>query len=114
MGQAVRRFRPRAVSEGPTSSSVPEHPRADRTMFYTDPYAVTLPHHHPARTDWRPGRTEPDSPGCPGCGSPMELGPAGPTEPHRFVGVCSALQCGEVVSFRMLERRLIVEQRRRR
>jgi hypothetical protein len=44
----------------------------------------------------------------------MPIGPVGPTEPDRFVGVCAALQCGEVVSFRRLEQRLIVEERRRR
>jgi hypothetical protein len=83
-------------------------------MIHTDISAVTLPHCHPSRSAWHPGRPEPDSSGCPGCGAPMELGPAGPTEPRRFVGVCAAFQCGEVVIFRMLERRLIVEQRHRR
>ena len=114
MGRAERQIRPRAVSEGPTASSVRDHPRADRSMIHTDINAVALPHRHPDRRAWHPGRSEPESPGCPGCGAPMPIGPVGPTEPDRFVGVCAALQCGEVVRFRRLEQRLIVEERRRR
>jgi hypothetical protein len=42
------------------------------------------------------------------------MGPVGPTEPDRSVGVCPARWCGEVVTFRRLEGRLIVAERRRR
>ena len=60
------------------------------------------------------GRPESDpSPNCPGCGAPLEIWPVGPSDPGRFVGACEALQCGEVVIFRMLEQRFIVEERHR-
>jgi hypothetical protein len=41
------------------------------------------------------------------------MGPMGPTEPDRSVGVGPARWCGEVVTFRRLEGRLIVAERRR-
>ena len=73
------------------------------------------PHRHlAARAPWRAGPPEPATPGCPGCGAPLQIGPAGPTEPDRSVGVCPARWCGEVVTFRRLEGRLIVAERRRR
>jgi hypothetical protein len=58
--------------------------------------------------------SDPDSPGCPGCGAPLQMGPVGPSEPDRSVRVCPAHWCGEVVTFRRLEGRLIVAERRRR
>jgi len=50
----------------------------------------------------------------PRLGASLQLGPVGPTEPDRSVGVCPARWCGEVVTFRRLEGRLIVAERRRR
>jgi hypothetical protein len=69
----------------------------------------------PDRGPYRPGR--PDAPpSCPACGAPLELGPARPSEPDRLGlgGVCPAPCCGEVVTFRRLEGRLIVAKRTRR
>jgi hypothetical protein len=76
--------------------------------------AETLAHRLAARAPWRPGRPAPEAPGCPGCGGPLEMGPVGPAEPDRHLGICKTLQCGEVVTFRRLERRLIVVERIRR
>jgi hypothetical protein len=78
------------------------------------PIITTRPHRVAARGPRLAGRPELATPGCPGCGSPLEIGPVGYTEPERSVGVCAALQCGEVVIFRRLEGRLIVAERRRR
>ena len=66
-----------------------------------------------ARTPWRPDPPDADAPGCPGCGAPLQLGPIGPTDPDRLLGVCKAPRCGEVVTFRRLEGRHIVVERRR-
>jgi hypothetical protein len=65
------------------------------------------------RATWSPGPPEPWSANCPGCGAPLRLAPAGPTEPDRLAGICSAHQCGEAVIFRRLEGRLIIADRRR-
>jgi hypothetical protein len=81
--------------------------RADNTT------SITLLHLHPDREPWRPGPPEPEAPACPGCGGPLEVGPVGPTEPDRLLGVCRALRCGEVVTFRRFEGRPIVADRRR-
>ena len=65
------------------------------------------------RGPWTAGRPEPATPDCPGCGAPLQMGPLGPTEPDRSVGVCPGRGCGEIVTFRRLEERLIVAERRR-
>jgi hypothetical protein len=74
----------------------------------------TTPRRLAARAAWRPGPSDPDIPGCPSCGAALQMGPVGPTEPDRSVGVCPARCCGEVVTFRGLEGRLIVAERQRR
>jgi hypothetical protein len=74
----------------------------------------TTPRRLAARAPWRPGPPDPDAPVCPGYGAPLQMGPAGPTEADRSVGVCPARWCGEVVTFHRLEGRLIVAERRRR
>ena len=50
----------------------------------------TTPRRLAARAAWRPGLSDPGCPGCPGCGAPLQMGPVGPTEPDRSVGVCPA------------------------
>jgi hypothetical protein len=75
--------------------------------------AVTLPRRLAGREPWRPDPPEPSSASCPGCGAPLRLGPVGPTQPDRLLGICGALQCGEAVIFRRFEGRLIVADRRR-
>jgi hypothetical protein len=72
----------------------------------------SLPRRLDARAPWRPGPPETFA-RCPGCGAPLLLRPVGLAEPDRLQGTCSALQCGEVVTFRRLEERLIVADRRR-
>jgi hypothetical protein len=74
----------------------------------------TLHRHLAGRAPWRPDPPESSSPDCPGCGAPLRLVPAGPDDPDRSVGVCPARWCGEVVTFRRLEGRLIVAERQRR
>ena len=75
--------------------------------------AVTLPRRLAGRATWCPGPPEPSSASCPGCGAPLPLGPVGPTQSDRLLGICGALQCGEAVIFRRFEGRLIVAERRR-
>jgi hypothetical protein len=74
---------------------------------------VTRPHHHPDRGPWDPGRLDPAPVHCPGCGALLRVDPAGSAEPDRLVGICPAPQCGEVVVYRVCERRLIVAERRK-
>jgi hypothetical protein len=78
------------------------------------PIEVTLPHRHAERSEWRPGSPDPDIPECPGCGAPLRMDTAGPDDPDRLVATCEAPRCGEVVTFRRLEGRLIVAELRRR
>jgi hypothetical protein len=75
--------------------------------------ADTLARRLAARAPWRPGRPVPEAPGCPGCAGPLQMGPVGLTQPDRLLGACKAPWCGEVVTFRRLEGRLIVAERRR-
>jgi hypothetical protein len=82
-------------------------------MNPTDVAAVTLPHRHTDRGPWHPGRPDPEPVRCPGCGSPLGIDPAGSAEPDGLVGTCPARQCGEVVVYRVCERRLIVADRRK-
>jgi hypothetical protein len=65
------------------------------------------------RAPWRPDTPEPSSANCPGCGVPLRRSPVGTTEPDRPLGFCTTFRCGEVVTFRRLEGRLIVADRRR-
>jgi hypothetical protein len=44
----------------------------------------------------------------------VRIDPAGPDDPDRLVGACNAPRCGEVVAYRVCERRFIVAERRRR
>jgi hypothetical protein len=74
----------------------------------------TLHRHLAGRDPWRPDPPEPSSANCPACGAPLRLVPAGPDDPDRLVGACKAPQCGEVVTYRVCEGRLIVAERRRR
>ena len=74
----------------------------------------TLHSHLAGRAPWRPDPPERSSANCPGCGAPLRLVPAGPDEPDRPVGACTAPRCGEVVSYRVCEGRFIVAERRRR
>ena len=83
-------------------------------MDLDDIAQVTTPRRLAGRAAWRPEPSDPDTPGCPGCGATLQIAPVAPTEPDRSVGVCPAHQCGEVVTFRRLEGRLIVAERRRR
>jgi hypothetical protein len=64
-----------------------------------------------ARGPWSPGRPDPSPARCPGCDSPVRIDPAESAEPDRLVGLCPAPQCGEVVVYRVCERRLIVADR---
>jgi hypothetical protein len=75
--------------------------------------ADTLHRHLPARAPWRPDPPEPSPARCPGCGAALSLDPSGPDDLDRFVGACKALQCGEVVTYRICEGRFIVAARRR-
>ena len=74
--------------------------------------AVTLPRRLAGRASWRPDPPEPSSANCPGCGVPLRRSPVGTTEPDRPLGFCTTFRCGEVVTFRRLEGRLIVADRR--
>jgi hypothetical protein len=67
-----------------------------------------------ARARGRPGRPDLAPARCPGCGAPLALNPAGTDNLDRFVAACKALQCVEVVTFRVCEGRFIVAERRRR
>jgi hypothetical protein len=78
------------------------------------PVPITLPHRLPDRGPWLDCPPDPAPERCHRCGAPLQLRPVGPSEPDRLIGVCGALQCGEVVTFRRLEGRLIVVERRRR
>jgi hypothetical protein len=78
------------------------------------PIEITLPHRHPDRSEWSPGSPDLDIPDCPGCGGPLTLAPAAPGDPDRLIGACPAPRCGEVVTFRRQEGRLIVAERQRR
>ena len=73
----------------------------------------TTPRRLAARAPWRPGQSGPDILDCPGCGRPLALAPAGPDDPDRLVGACEAPRCGEVVTYRVCEGRIIVAERRR-
>jgi hypothetical protein len=64
-----------------------------------------------ARAPGRPDRTDPAPVRCPGCGTPLQLGPIGP---DRLIGVCPARRCSEIVILRRLEGWLVVVGRRRR
>ena len=75
--------------------------------------ADTLHRHLPARAPWRPDPPDPAPAQCPGCGAPLSLDPPGLDDLDRFVGACKALQCGEVVIYRICEGRFIVAARRR-
>ena len=72
---------------------------------------VTLPHRLANRGPWHPGQPEPSPTPCPGCGAPLRIAPAESADPDRLVGTCEAAQCGEVVTYRICERRLIVADR---
>jgi hypothetical protein len=76
--------------------------------------ADTLHRHLPALALWWPDPPEPSPALCPGCWAPLSLDPRGPDDLDRFVGACRALQCGEVVTYRVCEGRFIVAQRQRR
>jgi len=80
-----------------------------------DPIKISLPRHHPDRSEWRPESPDSDVPVCPGCGGTLALEPAGPDDPDRLVGTCPARRCREgAVIFRRLEGRWIVQDRRPR
>jgi hypothetical protein len=80
-----------------------------------DTIAADTSHRHlAARAQWRPDPPDSSHERCPGCGAPLSLDLVGPDDPDRFVGACQAPQCGEVVAYRIFERRLIVAERRRR
>ena len=76
--------------------------------------ADTLHRHLAARAPWRPDPPDPSAALCPGCGAPLSLDPSGLDDLDQFVGACKAPQCGEVVTYRVCEGRLIVAERRRR
>ena len=82
-------------------------------MDLDDIAADALSRHLAGRAPWRPDPSERSSANCPGCGAPLQLGPAGVNEPDRLLGECKTSRCGEVVIFRRLEGRLIVADRRR-
>jgi hypothetical protein len=80
-----------------------------------DAIAADTSHRHlAARTQWRPDPPDPAPVLCPGCGAPLSLDSARSDHPDRLVGACKAAQCGEVVAYRIFERRLIVAERHRR
>ena len=66
-----------------------------------------------ARGPWSPGPPKSSPARCPGCGSPLRFDPAGSADPNWLVGTCPAVQCGEVVTYRVCEGRFIVAERRR-
>jgi hypothetical protein len=74
---------------------------------------VTLPHRHADRGPWDSGQLDPAPVHYPGCGALLRVNPAGSAEFDRLVGTCPATQCGEVVVYRVCERRLIVADRRK-
>ena len=76
--------------------------------------ADTLRRHLAARAPWRPDPPDPPPAPCPGCGAPLRIDTAGADDPDRLVGACKVPRCGEVVTFRVCEGRLIVAERRRR
>jgi hypothetical protein len=84
-------------------------------MKHPAPIEITLLHWHPDRCEWRPGSPDPDIPDCPGCGGPLTLAPPAPGEVEWAVGTCPDRRCPEeVVVFRRLEGRWIVQERRPR
>jgi hypothetical protein len=75
---------------------------------------ITLPRNHADRGPWRPLLPDPSPAHCPGCGAAFQIDTGGLDEPDRSIGICTAPQCGEVVTFRVCEGRLIIAERRRR
>jgi hypothetical protein len=82
-------------------------------MKHTAGTFVTRLHHLVTPGPWKPGPPELSLAHCPGCDAPLRIDPAAPAEPDRLVGTCPAPQCGEVVVYRVCERRLIVADRRK-
>jgi hypothetical protein len=74
---------------------------------------VILLHRHPDRGPWDPGRPDPSPVRCPGCGAPVRIDSAKSADPDWLVGTCPAPGCGEIVVYRVCERRLIVADRRK-
>jgi hypothetical protein len=105
---------------GPIPPLFARHPPPDDTRRQRAPPAMdldsipedSLARHLAARAPWLPGPPE-TSASCPGCGAPLRLSSVGTTDPDRLLGFCTTLRCGEVVTFRRLEGRLIVADRRR-
>jgi hypothetical protein len=82
------------------------HPAADAEIF--------IPHLHRGRLGWRPGPPDPPTPTCPGCDAPLAMDLSTGDGPLVVMGACERPRCGEVVTFRRLEGRWIVQERRRR
>jgi hypothetical protein len=77
--------------------------------------ADTLHRRLAAGAPWRPGKPDPDIPGYPRCGGPLDMAPAGPEDADRLLGTCPARWCSEeAVIFRRLEGRLIIAGRESR
>ena len=70
-------------------------------------------HLHHGRLDWRPGLADPPTPTCPGCDAPLAMDTSTGDGPIAVAGACNRPGCGEVVTFRRLEGRWIVADRRR-
>jgi hypothetical protein len=81
------------------------HPTAETEIF--------IPHLHPGRLGWRPGPPDQPTPTCPGCDAPLAMDLSAGHGPLVVMGVCDRPRCGEVVSFRRLEGRWIVQERQR-
>jgi hypothetical protein len=80
----------------------------------SNPTFTVLAHTHTRRLGWREGRPDPATPECPGCGAPLALDLAADADgPLGATGTCDRPCCGEVVTFRRFEGRLIVAGRRR-
>jgi hypothetical protein len=81
------------------------HPAADPEIL--------IRHMHHGRLVWRPGPPDPPTPTCPGCDAPLAMDTSTGDGPIRVTGACDRPGCGEVVTFRCLEGRWIVADRRR-
>ena len=81
------------------------HPAADAEIF--------IPHRPPRPPRLRPGPPDPPTPTCPGCDAPLAMDLSAGNGPLVVKGACDRPRCGEVVTFRRLEGRWIVQERRR-